>query len=74
MTTWEHMLLVSDITGMMKPNVNKVWEQKGKDGKADWDRIQQLGKEGWELVSSFPIATGNGASIQIVWALKRPTH
>ena len=71
MTTWEHTLLVSDIGGTMRPNVNKVWEQKSKDDKTDWERIQQLGNEGWELVNSFPIAGGNGASWQIVWVLKR---
>ncbi|KAF0107240.1 MAG: hypothetical protein FD146_1718 [Anaerolineaceae bacterium] len=76
MAAWQYTLIVSDIFANVslggKPVVSKVWEQKGTDGKTDWERIQQAGKDGWEMVNSYPLATGNGSSIQVVWVFKRP--
>ncbi len=72
MSTWEYAVRFSKIGGAFGPNVNKVWEQRGKDGKTDWEGISQLGKEGWELVNSFTITDILGSTVQIVWVFKRP--
>jgi hypothetical protein len=76
MTAWQYTLIISDIFANVslggKPVFNKVWEEKRVEGKTDWERIQQLGKEGWEMVNSYPLANANGSSIQAVWVFKRP--
>ena len=72
MSGWEHRMVVSDVSGTLRPDVSKVWEQRDPEGNTDWERLRQLGHQGWELVSSFPVATGGGGTIQIVWVLKRP--
>jgi hypothetical protein len=59
------------VNGLWKPDVGKIWEEKGQDGKTNWDRIQHLGEDGWELVSCFPITTGEGATTEVSWVFKR---
>ena len=70
MTGWEYGLRTSIAYGNQW--VGRIWEEKGPDGTTNWDRIQHFGEEGWELVTCFPIATGNGATIEVVWLFKRP--
>jgi hypothetical protein len=44
----------------------------GKVDPADMrERLNQLGREGWELVSSFDTAFGKGATRNVVFVFKR---
>lgn len=60
---WEYKVEKVPVSGTFKPDV-KV---EAIDAVLD-----PLGAAGWELVSSFGIQTGNGATIEIVLMLKRP--
>lgn len=71
MSVWQYTVLISDISAPYRPSINKVWEMRGVDGKTDWDRLQAMGAEGWEMVSSYPVAGPNGMSVNIVWVFKR---
>jgi hypothetical protein len=68
---WEYNLIVANISAFMKPDISRLWRQKGPEGKTDWDRVQQSGHEGWELVNCFPMTTGSGATIEVAWVFKR---
>lgn len=74
MEVWEFNVLVMDIgnaSGLIKvPNINEIWGKLGPDGRTHWDRLQQLGHEGWELVNTFPVAV-QGTTFQMVWTFKR---
>ncbi|HEX6370617.1 MAG TPA: DUF4177 domain-containing protein [Longimicrobium sp.] len=63
MTKWEYQTL------KLKPG---GW----LGGKVDTDalraQLNALGQEGWELVSAFDTAAGQGASREVVVILKRP--
>ncbi len=71
MAAWEYNLIASNVNSLFKPDVGKVWQEKGPDGHTNWDDIQHLGEEGWELVSCFPIATGGGSTMEVIWVFKR---
>jgi len=70
MDQWTYNVLVVDMTGMMKPSITKMWEVRGPDGLTDWDRLQNMGREGWELVNVATVATGQNTS-QVVFTFKR---
>jgi hypothetical protein len=62
MQKWEHTILTS--------NNDKIFMRDGqrpKTGLSDWDALNYLGAEGWELVSTS--ITPNG---YVFYALKRP--
>ncbi|MCF7833366.1 MAG: DUF4177 domain-containing protein [Candidatus Marinimicrobia bacterium] len=64
MTKWEYMVLEFDPYGVM-------------GGLVDTDEIQQklneLGKDGWELVSAFATASAN-SSRKMIYNLKRASQ
>ncbi len=70
MDQWSYNVLVVDMVGMPKPSITKMWEMRGPDGLTDWDRLQNMGREGWELVSVMPVASGQNTA-QIVFTFKR---
>jgi hypothetical protein len=74
MAAWEFTVVLSNTSAVLMPDVSKVWTSKDSAGVSDWDRIQQLGQEGWELVSCCPVAAGNGMTYQILWTFKRPVN
>ena len=73
MDQWNYNILVVDLGGAIKlaTSISKMWEIRGPDGLTDWDRLQNMGRDGWELVNTFPVASGNGATVQVVWVFKR---
>jgi hypothetical protein len=71
MAIWEYNILVTVIRTLWKPDMGKIWGDKGPDGKTDWDRVQRLGEEGWELVNCFPVASGEGGTAEVAWVFKR---
>jgi hypothetical protein len=61
---WEYMTVMFEATG---------WYLGGKlDGKKFNDRLNQLGQEGWELVSVFDTNMREGTTRDVVAVLKRP--
>jgi hypothetical protein len=74
MAAWEFTVILSNVNAVLMPDVSRVWTSKDSAGASDWDRIQQLGQEGWELVSCCPVAGGNGMIYQILWTFKRPVN
>ena len=77
MDQWHYQMLVVDMggtgsqLGFVRSSISKMWEVMGPDGLSDWDRLQTMGKDGWELVSSMPISAGNGNTVQVVFTFKR---
>jgi hypothetical protein len=74
MAAWEYTVILSNVGAVFTPSVAKVWQSKDSQGQTDWDRIQKLGQEGWELVSCCPVAAGNGVLYQLLWTFKRPVN
>lgn len=75
MDQWNYNVLVVDIStgGFISPgqaNISTMWATRGPDGMTNWDRLQQMGRDGWELVSCFPMQSG-GTTVQVVWTFKR---
>ena len=76
MDQWNYNILVVDLPSSgfnISPgqvNISKMWEVRGPDGLTNWDRLQQMGRDGWELVNTFPILSG-GVTVQVVWTFKR---
>jgi hypothetical protein len=73
MDQWNYNILVVDLGGPMRTptTISKMWEIRGPDGLTDWDRLQNMGRDGWELVNTFPIAATQGTTAQVVWVFKR---
>lgn len=74
MANWQYNVLVVDLgSAVMKINstISKMWEVRGPDGLTDWDRLQQMGRDGWELVNTFSVAGSGGATVQVIWVFKR---
>lgn len=63
MTLWEYQTLKVEPGGWL-------------GGKVDTDdlrdRLNRLGLEGWEMVSAFDTAFGQGGSREVIVVLKRP--
>jgi hypothetical protein len=59
MLTWQYNAHVGDVIDpkdlYLTTRVSLIWEMKDKSGKTSWDKIQEMGNEGWELVSVTPI-------------------
>jgi hypothetical protein len=78
MEQWHYNVMVVDLTPP-KPNASKIWEVRGPDGLTDWDRLQSMGRDGWELVDISPItaqyAIGNLAvTTQLLYTFKRKAN
>ncbi len=65
MDQWSYNILVVDLVAP-KPTAAKMWEVRGPDGLTDWDRLQKMGSDGWELVSVTPVTGGWGVSGMVV--------
>ena len=65
MTKWEYRVIEFDSHGMM-------------GGLVDCEKIElklnELGKDGWELVSSYPTQQGYGSSRKLIYTLKRESQ
>lgn len=75
MDQWNYNVLVVDLAGL-KPSITKMWEVRGPDGLTDWDRLQNMGKDGWELVSILPVVGQSGlvavaVTTQVIFTFKR---
>ncbi len=74
MDQWNYNILVVDLVAP-KPNISKLWEVRGPDGLTDWDRLQNMGREGWELVNATPVVgwgvSGMAVTTQMVFMFKR---
>ncbi|HST06046.1 MAG TPA: hypothetical protein VLQ48_15120 [Chloroflexia bacterium] len=72
MDHWEYQMLVAGTVG----GIGNMWGTRGPDGLTDWDRLQNMGRDGWELVSTVPIIGQFGmvpmsVTIQVVFTFKR---
>ena len=75
MDQWEYQMLVVDMAKSMR-GINHMWEIRTPDGLSDWDRLQKMGRDGWELVGQVPIIGQFGlaptaVTTQIVFTFKR---
>jgi hypothetical protein len=61
---WEYRTVMFDVTGWFLGGV--------LDGAKFNDRLNQLGEEGWELVSVFDTNLHQGGTRNVVAVLKRP--
>lgn len=70
---WEYSITHSDrlsnVSGV--PQISSLWRTKYADETTDWDHIQRMGRDGWELVSAFPI-TANGTTLYVTFIFRRP--
>ena len=60
---WQYKVLKHSVNGVFKPDVDPGLIEKS---------LAYYGDAGWELVSALSVATGNGATIEVVLMLKRP--
>lgn len=76
MISWELYSYVVGNHGTFDGNVDatKIWGKKQPDGSSQWDDLQQIAKEGWELAGITPIAWNNGVTRQLLYTFKRPLH
>ena len=75
MQKWELTTKLVDISkvaiGGPRPELSKLWTEKNKKtGKTEWDVLQELANDGWELVSVTPITYGGGTG-QVLYTFKR---
>jgi hypothetical protein len=63
MTRWEYQTVQLDVEGFFRPHV---------DEDSVSHLLNQLGAQGWELVTAFDLNRGHGRSTEIVAMLKRP--
>lgn len=72
MNTWAYSFIyadhIHDVTEIWDENIRK----KSPIGKNTADLISEYGREGWELVSVTPFATGQGHTNQLLFTFKRP--
>src|SRR5260221_11965643 len=69
---WEYSIVHTD--GMSTPGgpqLAPIWRRKYADGSTDWDQINKLGEDGWEMVSAFPVE-GGGTLLYLAFVFKRP--
>ena len=77
-TRWQ---LWSHVVSITKANFRTVtvdpahvWTIKDKEGRTEWDKLQQFAADGWELVSVTPITTTTTTSYTstLLYSFKRP--
>ena len=74
MPKWQiHTYLSCELLSLpIKVNASLVWTRKDKNtGKTDFDKLQELSAQGWELVSVTPI-TFTGSTRELLYTFKRP--
>ena len=67
MQHWEYWVLQL----VMNEKENLVWLDAPEDGRSMADRLNELGAEGWELVS-VETNSLSGVTIRTIYYLKRP--
>jgi hypothetical protein len=78
-TRWQLKCRAIDIvkSGFVSPptvDPRFIWKEKDKEGQSEWDRLQEIASEGWELVSVTPIHTApdNNQTFTLLYTFKRP--
>ena len=70
--SWEYSITHSDrlsnVSGV--PQISSIWRTKYADETTDWDHIQRMGSEGWEMVSAFPVVA-NGTTLYVTFIFRR---
>jgi hypothetical protein len=70
---WEYSIthsdLLSNVSGV--PQISSIWRTKYADEATDWDHLQRMGREGWELVSAFPVMA-DGTTLYVTFIFRRP--
>lgn len=68
---WEYTIVHTDrLTTPAGPQLAPMWRRKYADGTTDWDQINKLGADGWEMVSAFPIEAA-GTLQYVAFVFKR---
>src|SRR5438477_6257789 len=71
-TMWEYTIVHTDhLNGPSGPQLAPIWRRKYADGSTDWDQINKLGEDGWEMVNAFPVE-GGGTLQYLAFVFKRP--
>ena len=69
---WEYTIVHTDhLNGPSGPQLAPIWRRKYADGSTDWDQINKLGEDGWEMVNAFPVE-GAGTLQDLAFVFKRP--
>src|SRR3954447_531634 len=69
---WEYTIVHTDhLNGPSGPQLAPIWRRKYADGSTDWDQINKLGADGWEMVNAFPVE-GGGTLQYLAFVFKRP--
>jgi len=69
---WEYTIVHTDrLNTPSGPQLAPIWRRKYADGTTDWDQINKLGQEGWEMVSAFPVEAA-GTLLYVAFVFKRP--
>lgn len=77
MQKWEYQMLISEpfkSSQMYPPDLAQIFEgTKGlfSRGTPIWNKVLELGNEGWELVSVIP-SDWDGSTYKVVFFFKRP--
>ena len=68
---WEYTIVHTDrLNTPAGPQLSVMWRRKYADGTTDWDHINRLGEEGWEMISAFPVEAG-GTLQYVAFVFKR---
>lgn len=71
-TAWEYTIVHTDrLSAPGGPELAYIWRRKYSDGSTDWDQINNLGADGWEMVNAFPVESG-GSLQYLAFVFKRP--
>ena len=77
-TRWQLRSHVVDISkynfAVTEVNPAFVWTRKDKEGRTEWNKLNQFANDGWELVSVTPITTAPASSqtFLLLYTFKRP--
>ncbi len=72
---WSHVVDISKSNfATTEVNPDFIWTRKDKEGRTEWDKLNQFANDGWELVSVAPITTalGSGQTYLLLYTFKRP--
>lgn len=70
--TWEYTIVHTDrLNTPSGPQLAPIWRRKYADGSTDWDQINKLGEDGWEMVNALPVEAG-GTLLYVAFVFKRP--
>ena len=71
-TKWEYTIVHTDrLNTPGGPQLAPIWRRKYADGSTDWDQINKLGEDGWEMVNAFPVESA-GTIQYLAFIFKRP--